>query len=65
MPLRLTISRRTLQQNAVEFKLRTGGEALQIPRDAVLGEVPSALAEMRAAIRARIKPEPFGAAPKQ
>jgi prolyl-tRNA synthetase len=43
MPVRLTVSPRTLQQNAVEFQLRASGEREQVPFDQVVARVRDAL----------------------
>jgi prolyl-tRNA synthetase len=43
MPVRLTVSPRTLQADAVEFQLRAGGEREQIPFDQVVAKVREAI----------------------
>jgi prolyl-tRNA synthetase len=59
MPIRVTISRRTMQNTAVEFKLRAGGEARQIALDSAVAEVVETLNGLRAAIAATVVPEVF------
>lgn len=44
MPVRLTVSPRNLQAGAVEFKLRRGGEARQVPLEEAVAAVREALA---------------------
>lgn len=39
MPVRLTVSRRTVENDAVEVKLRSGGEATQVPRSEIVARV--------------------------
>ena len=61
MPLRLTIGRRALGQQAVEIKARAGGEPRQVPLDSALATVRDELDWLRAAIEARVQPVPFDA----
>ena len=57
LPLRITVSRRSMQNTAVEFKIRTDREARQVPLDGAIVEVVEALNGMRAALGATLKPE--------
>jgi prolyl-tRNA synthetase len=59
IPIRVTVSRRTMQNTAVEFKLRTDAEARQIPHDGAVAEVVEALNTMRDALKATLKQEKF------
>ncbi len=54
IPLRLTIGERGLKQGGVEFKRRTSQESFMVPFEAVVQTVKTELAEMRAAISARV-----------
>lgn len=49
MPVRLTVSPRTLQQNAVEFQRRAGGEREQVPFDQVVAKVRDSLHSVQGA----------------
>jgi prolyl-tRNA synthetase len=40
IPLRVAVSARTLAEDAVELKLRTGGEPWRVPRSDLLGCLP-------------------------
>jgi hypothetical protein len=57
MPLRLTVSPRTLAKNGVELKLRKEKDFSLVAAEAVLEEVKAALA------RARIRVAPMPASP--
>ncbi|MEL6846905.1 MAG: proline--tRNA ligase, partial [Bacteroidota bacterium] len=46
MPIRLTVSSKTLAENAVEFKLRAGTERRMVP----MGEIEATLAQARAGL---------------
>ncbi|MDK3158896.1 proline--tRNA ligase [Kamptonema cortianum] len=59
MPIRLTISPRTLENGGVELKLRAGGEARVIPRDAVIDTVRAEIVSLTEAILARLGDVPF------
>lgn len=57
MPVRLTVSRRTVQNDAAELKTRTDGEARQVPMDEVIPAVKTELQAMRSDILARLRTE--------
>lgn len=59
MPIRLTISARTLENGGVEFKLRAGGDARVIPRDAVIDTIRAEIVSLTEAIYARLAEVPF------
>ncbi len=61
IPLRLTVGRRALGQEAVELKARAGGEPRLAPLATVLAEVRAEMDRLRAAIVARVRPVPFDA----
>lgn len=58
MPLRITVSRRALQNGAIEFKLRSGGDAYQVPRGAAIAEAQRTLATLQATIREKVTSDP-------
>ena len=57
MPLRVTVSRRTLQNEAIELKLRAAGEAWQVPMHESVNQVRRQLTQMRSQTLERVKPE--------
>lgn len=50
MPLRLTVSRRTVGRGGVEMQLRSGGEAELVPASEVVARAQSVLADLRTAV---------------
>jgi prolyl-tRNA synthetase len=61
MPLRVTVSRRTVQQNAVEVKPRAGEEQRLIPMGDAAACIKEELDHLHAEIWSRVKPEAFTA----
>ncbi len=59
LPLRLTVARRGLAQNAVEFKLRTADARELVPRPDAVSVAKQQIAAMEAAIRATVTEVPF------
>ncbi len=57
IPLRVTVSRRTLQNQAVELKARAGGTAHQVPLHEALKHIGDKLERMRSAMIEKVKPE--------
>lgn len=57
MPLRVTVSRRTVTNGAMELKPRTG-EARQVPLGEATNVIVETLRGLRSAILARVQPEP-------
>jgi prolyl-tRNA synthetase len=47
IPFRLTVSKRTVKENAVELKGRTEEKGELVPRDAILGKMRALLGERR------------------
>jgi len=62
MPLRVTVSRRTVQNNAVELKPRAGEEQRLIPTADAAASIKETLDQMHAEIRSRVRPEDFAVA---
>jgi len=59
MPLRLTLSRRTLDKQSVELKLRGQKDMRLVPLDQAVAEVQKTLDSLRQTIQATVVPEPF------
>jgi prolyl-tRNA synthetase len=59
MPLRATVSRRTLRNDAVELKLRAGGEPTHVPMQDAVVEIQKELTRLRSDILQRVRPEVF------
>jgi prolyl-tRNA synthetase len=57
MPLRLTVSRRTLEKDSVEIRKRGSQSTDVVSIEAAVEEVVSRLGEMRAEVLSRIRPE--------
>lgn len=57
MPLRATVSRRTLQSRSVELKPRAAGETSLVPTDQAVEQIEDDLARLRSEILQRVKPE--------
>jgi hypothetical protein len=57
MPLRLTVSRRTLRADGAELKPRAGGEMRVVPRSEVVARVQAELQQMKDVILGRVQPE--------
>lgn len=51
MPIRLTVSPRNHKSGEVEMKLRTGGDASQVPYDGIVGKVTETIAGLHAELR--------------
>ncbi|NOX63744.1 MAG: proline--tRNA ligase, partial [Chloroflexi bacterium] len=54
VPLRITVGGRSLKQGGVELKRRTEKERALIPLDQVVARVKEEIADMEAAIAARV-----------
>ncbi len=61
MPIRLTVARRGMKQNAVEMKLRDQKEREMIPFDAILSEVEATIASLKREVGAAVVTVPFEA----
>jgi prolyl-tRNA synthetase len=61
LPLRITVARRGLEQNACEFKLRTDKERAFVPLTEAVARAQAQLTELRAAIGANVIEIPFKA----
>ncbi len=61
IPLRLTVSARSLKQGGVEFKRRTSADKSIVPLDQTLSRVKMEIAELEAEIASRVKPIPYKA----
>ncbi len=61
LPLRITVARRGLAQDAVEFKLRTAQKRELVPRSRAVAEAQVKLAELRASVESRLTEIPFKA----
>jgi prolyl-tRNA synthetase len=59
LPIRLTVSGRSLGQDSVEFKRRDSKEKSLIPHQQVIARVKDEIEAMKAAIQATILPVPF------
>jgi prolyl-tRNA synthetase len=59
MPIRLTVARRGMKQNAVEMKLRDQKEREMIPFDAILSEVEATIASLKREVGAAVVAVPF------
>jgi len=59
LPIRLTMSERTLKQGQVEFKRRDREEKLLIPRSEVIARVTEEIEALKAAIQKKIVQVPF------
>jgi prolyl-tRNA synthetase len=64
MPLRLTVSRRTIATESTEFKLRTGGEAWNVPLADAVEVAQSEVRRLTQSIQAALRPEPFDTSPE-
>jgi prolyl-tRNA synthetase len=61
LPLRITVARRGLEQNACEFKLRTEKERVFVPLTDAVATAQARLADLHTAIAARVVEVPFRA----
>ena len=61
IPLRLTVSSRTLKEDSVELKRRDQGEARQIKRTDAAAEVVSAIEELNKEIAKGVEEVPYDA----
>jgi prolyl-tRNA synthetase len=59
LPLRVTVSGKTLAQGGVEVKRRAGGDARLIPLDSIAPELVAELDALRGAIQATVTEVPF------
>ncbi len=59
LPLRLTVSDRSLQQGGVEFKLRTAKERTIVPRAETVAKVKAEIERLQAEIAKRVVVVPF------
>jgi len=59
LPIRLTVSERSLKEESVEFKRRDQKEKSLVPRQQILSRVREEIAALNAAIQARVVPIPF------
>jgi prolyl-tRNA synthetase len=59
LPVRLTVSERSLKQGGVEFKRRDQAERASVPLAETLARVQSELSALRAEIAARVVPVPY------
>ncbi|MBI5303590.1 MAG: proline--tRNA ligase [Chloroflexi bacterium] len=59
VPLRVTISERSLKQNSAEFKRRTSKDRVSVPLDETVARVRAEIAAMFDEIRARVVPVAF------
>jgi prolyl-tRNA synthetase len=57
MPIRLTVSRRTVGRGAAELKLRAGGDARDVPLQNVVSAIRNEIDQMKAAMRETLRPE--------
>lgn len=57
IPLRVTVSRRTLQHDSVELKLRAGGEPWRVSMAEAVGCIRGELDKLRAEIMTKVRPE--------
>lgn len=57
VPLRVTVSRRTLREHAAELKLRSGQEARYVTLAEAAKEIRAQIDALRADVLARVKPE--------
>ncbi len=62
MPLRLTLGKRSMAQNAVELRARGSGESRMIPMESLADEVKREMARLMAEVSARRVNVPFPAA---
>jgi len=61
VPLRLTVSKRSLKNGGVEFKRRDQGDSVMIAVDDVIGHVQSQMVELQAAIEGMVVEMPYKA----
>lgn len=59
LPIRVTVSERTLQQNSVEFKRRDQSEKRLVPISDILSIIDTELKELHQQIQAKVVPVPF------
>ena len=59
MPLRITVSRRTLKNESVELKLRTDKEFTLVPLAEAVAQARTQINALQAAIDARVVEEEF------
>jgi prolyl-tRNA synthetase len=59
LPLRLTVSERSLKRGGVELKRRDGAESLIVPPEEIVAHVRAEIEAMTAELAARVMPEPF------
>lgn len=59
LPVRITVSERTLQQNSVEFKRRDQSEKRLVPISDILSLIDAELKELHRQIQEKIVPVPF------
>jgi prolyl-tRNA synthetase len=63
LPLRVTVSERSLKQGGAELKRRTAPERESVPLDQAVGRVQAEISALFAAIAAGVKPVPYPEAP--
>ena len=61
LPVRLTVSKRSLEKGGVELKLRRDTDSRVIPLDGVVGEVQAVISSLRDEISAMVVEVPFKA----
>jgi prolyl-tRNA synthetase len=59
IPIRITVSERSLQSGGVEFKLRDLDEKVSVPLDEVISTLKAAIKDLHAEIDKLVKPVPF------
>lgn len=59
LPLRLTVSERSLKQGGVEFKLRTSRDRTLVPQDRIVAHVKEEIKNLKDAIAHRVVPVPY------
>ena len=59
LPVRLTVSKRSLEAGGVEYKLRSSKDKRIVPIDLVAGEIKKALGELQDALDATVVPVPY------
>jgi prolyl-tRNA synthetase len=63
LPLRVTVSERSLKQGGAELKRRTAAERESVPLDQAVGRVQAEISALFAAIAAGVRPMPYPEAP--
>jgi prolyl-tRNA synthetase len=59
LPIRLTVSERSLKQGGVEFKRRDSTEKVITPRAETIGKIKKEISDMQAGITSRVKEVPY------